>query len=265
MADTTTLLQWHYILFLLPLGMALFMLLLSSLHFGHHHAGHGGHGHLGAHGHAAVHGHAAPHSGHAAHGAAAHGHSAHSAYAPGHARAAGGTKGGNGKDSTNSVRDPVVSPAGVLLGLIGVGRAPLPMVLEAFCIGWGLCGFWANELLVRTPNPSLLQMLPSVGIALAGGLIGARLASELIARLLPQEESLVVSHEALFGMIGSITFPASADAGRIHIYDEFGTLHDETCRVAAGHPPIEKGHRALVVDMDMQGRLIVEEVPDTVK
>lgn len=256
--DTTTLLQWHYLIFLLPLGTALLLLLLSSLRLGHH-SGHGGHGHIGVHGHAVVHSHAAPHTAHAggAHTGSAHGHA--------HPHGAAAQSGGNAHQTANGTKENIITPAGLLLGLLGFGRAPAPMVLEAFCIAWGLCGFWANEFFLRTPTPSLLQVLPSLGIALVGGTAGSRLAAELLSRVLPQEESCAVSQQELFGLTGAIAFPVSEEAGRIHIYDSFGTLHDEMCRVPAGHPPIEKGHRAIVVDMDTQGRLIVEEIPDSVR
>jgi hypothetical protein len=146
---------------------------------------------------------------------------------------------------------------------MGVDRAPLPMVVESFCICWGLMGCLANQwLLPHTPDPTLVQVLPSMGIALGGGLIGARGAAELIARLMPQDESQVVSRDDLFGLVGRVAFPVSDAGGRIHLYDEFGTLHDETCRIAPPHPPIAKGHRAMVMDRDAQGNLIVEEVPD---
>ncbi|HZT42699.1 MAG TPA: hypothetical protein VFA07_11090 [Chthonomonadaceae bacterium] len=264
--DATLLLQWHYLIFLLPLGTALLLLLLSSLRLGHH-TGPGGHGHVAAHGHAAVHGHAAPHGAHAAggHAGPAHGHA--TATAGGHAQPHGAAArpGGKAHPTANGTKENIITPAGLLLGLLGFGRAPAPMVLEAFCIAWGLCGFWANEFLVRTPTPSLLQMLPSLGIALGGGIVGSRLAAELLSRVLPKEESFAVSQQELFGLTGAIAFPVSEEAGRIHIYDSFGTLHDEMCRVPSGHPPIEKGHRAIVVDMDTQGRLIVEEIPDSVR
>jgi len=260
--EATILLQWHYLIFLLPLGMALLLLLLSSLRLGHH-SGHGAH--AVTHGHAAVHGHAAPHGTHAT-GAPAgpsHAHGAAGAHAQPHGAAA--RPGGHSHPTANGTKENLLTPAGLLLGLLGFGRAPAPMVLEAFCIAWGQCGFWANEFLLRTPTPSLLQMLPSLGIALAGGIVGSRLAAELLSRVLPKEESCAVSQQELFGLTGSVAFPISEEGGRIHIYDSFGTLHDEVCRVSPGHPPIEKGHRAIVVDMDTQGRLIVEEIPDSVR
>jgi hypothetical protein len=252
----TTLLQWHYLIFLLPFGLAAFLLLLSSLRLGHRHGGHGrvaahsGHGGHGAHATAGpAHTHGA-HGGHSGHGAAT-------------ARHGGTGKGGHGKANGRSSREAGATPANVFLALMGVDRAPLPMVVESFCICWGLIGCLANQwLLPRGLEPTLFQMLPSLGIALGGGLIGARGAAELIARLMPQDESQVVSRDGLFGMVGKVAFPVSATGGRIHIYDEFGTLHDETCRVAPAYPSIAKGCRAMVMDRDAQGNLIVEEVPD---
>ena len=246
MTPIATLLQWHYLIFLLPAGVSALLLLLSSVRMGHH----GGHAQSGH--HSAGHGPGHPH----APASGAHPH-ATGAARPGHA---------TGKHAENGARRQVSSSAGLLLRLMGVGRAPLPMVLEAFFLAWGFCGFFANEILIPAGTaPGLIAMAPSLGAALAGGAIGARFASELISRLMPPEETLAVSRDGLFGMTGKIAFPVSVTAGRIHIYDSFGTLHDEGCRVAGGHPPIGKGRNAMVIDIDLQGNLIVEEVPDLIR
>ena len=84
--NTAILLQWHYLIFLLPFGAAALLMLLSGLSIGHHGVGHGvhahgvgasGHGHAagGAHGHAGANGHAAP-SAHHAPGTPSHSHNA---------------------------------------------------------------------------------------------------------------------------------------------------------------------------------------------
>lgn len=252
----TTLLQWHYLLFLLPFGLAGFLLLLSSLRLGHRHGGHGrisvhsGQGTHGSHSATAGHAHAPGHAG-------THSHHTGAARHAGHGKAAPVKNGGRGSREMNA------TPANVFLALTGVDRAPLPMVIESFCICWGLIGCVAHSwLLPHTPDPTLAQMLPVMGIALGGGLIGARGAAELIARLMPQDESQVVSRDSLFGLSGKVAFPVSETGGRILIYDNFGTLHDESCRVAPDHLPIAKGHRAMVMDRDAQGNLIVEEIPE---
>jgi hypothetical protein len=147
--------------------------------------------------------------------------------------------------------------------LMGIGRAPLPMVVEAFFLIWGLAGCIALQSLLRdAPPPGIGPMLPIVGIAGATGLVGARLAAELMGRLIPDEETSVVSCEGLYGLKGSVAFPVTEAGGRIMVYDEFGSLHDESCRVAAGQPPIERGRRVMVMDRDPRGYLVVEEIPE---
>ncbi len=280
MGGPAKLLEWQYMIFLLHCFIAAFLLLLSSLRLGHRG------GHHGVHGHAVVHGHSGAPAAHTAHSAGAgaahgHGHATHaqgpSDHATGHDSQAHPAPHAHhhptlrarigkvevSRDGPN--KENITISTNFVLHIIGADRAPLLMILEAFCLVWGIAGYWANQFLLHADNPTFAQMAPSLAIAFGGGVIGARMAAEIIVRAMPQDETQIVSREGLFGLTGKIAFPVSATTGRIHIYDEHGTLHDELCRVAPDHPTIEKGHRALVVDMDAQGHLIVEEVPDSVR
>ena len=243
------LMQWQYLLFVLPFGLGAFFLLISSLRFGGHR--HHAMGHISSHAHA--HMAATAH----AHGAAgARGPAAGAAHRPAVAHHGGehvteGTKTASG-----------VTPITIALLLLGVGRAPLPLVIEFFLICFGIAGFWAVETFVHSPHPNLFQMLPSLGLAMGGGAVGSRLAAEIVGRIMPRDETAIVSGESLYGLTGKVAFAVSETAGRVHIYDPFGTLHDESCRVAAGHPAIGKGRTVLIADRDaVSGRLIVEEMP----
>ena len=267
--DTAKLLQWQYLIYLLPGGVSALLLLLSSLRLGHK----GGHGSHGGQGGAHVTTHVAHSGGHAA-AHTAHGGGSHSSSGGAHLRTAhtGGPKvqarlGKVEVSRHGPNRENVTVSTNVLVHILGADRAPVAMLLEAFCLVWGLCGYWATEFTVHAAHPTFAQVLPSVGIALGGGVIGARIAAEVLARVMPQDESQDVSRDGLFGMTGKVVFPVSATGGRIHIYDEHGTLHDEMCRLAHGEPAVEaivKGRTALVIDIDPQGRLLVEEVPASV-
>jgi hypothetical protein len=275
--NTQSLLQWQNLIFLLPLCVAALLLLLSSLKLGHRGGHHHPGGHAPAHPHPVGAGHAAPHapvhapgpaSGHVGH------HSPSGHHHPGgqvarhphpsapngkHAPAGAGEGNGKGDD-----RPHVSVTTNFIWHLTGADRAPLMMIVEAFLMIWGICGLWANRLVLQgAQEPSPSKILAVLGIALVGGALGARIAATLIARILPRDETLVVSRDSLFGLVGTVAFPVSAEAGRIHVYDEYGTLHDETCRITPGHTAILKGRQAIVLDMDLKGRLIVEEVSDT--
>lgn len=237
------LLHWSYLIFLAPFSIAGLMLLLSAMqshghevghvHVGHVHIGHGassGHGHSGNGSHSASHNH--------------HGDSAknHSSTEP------GATQGYS-------------SPAAIMTALSGVGKVPLPMVLETFCMVWGISGCIANQaLLPNIPNPNIAQVAPSIWIALACGLVGGRLATEAISLILPKDLSQAVSKDSLFGLTGKVAFQISSTGGRALIYDAHGTLHDEACRVAQGQLPIDKERSVMVVDRDSHGNLVVEEI-----
>jgi len=240
------LLHWHYLIFLVPLCVSAFLLLASSLRLGHHRGGHGGHGHAQVHG--GVGGAHAPPAVAPGHGAVgAHGHAAH-----GSARHAGGKPHGRGAEHTN-----------ILFAVLGIGKAPLAMVLQAFFLVWGLAGcLAAQQMLKGVADPTVIQVLPVMGVAAVSGALGGRLVAELIARLMPEEETAAVSRSALYGLKGSVAFPVTESGGRIMVYDDYGSLHDESCRVAPGHPPIERGRKAIVVDCDARGCLLVEETPD---
>jgi len=90
-------------------------------------------------------------------------------------------------------------------------------------------------------------------------LLGTRGVAEVAARLLPKAETKVISRKALFGLAGRVLFTVTESSGRIRVYDEHNTMHDEPCRVTPGNPAIPKGQRARIVDIDAEGLLLVEE------
>lgn len=245
---TEMLFSWYYLVFWLPMMASALLILLSSLRLGHHHgvrhsaSGHSGH----AGGHMRVAAHSGGGQGH--HGAGGIRH---------HAAAARAAKDNQAAQITASHHHGADNP---VMSLLGAGKAPLPIVLQSFFLFWGFFGFWADRVFIHAPDAGVFQAIPSLAIALVAGALGARGTAELVARVLPPDESAVLSREGLFGLTGEVTFPVTETAGRIFVYDEYGTLHDESCRVDAGQPAIEKGRKAIVLDCDQKGYLIVKEI-----
>jgi membrane protein implicated in regulation of membrane protease activity len=251
-------LHWYYLIYLLPAAIAVLVLLMTGIgghHGGHSHAAHGA-AHSGMHLHAhsgGVHGTATAGHAHPAAGthSPAHAAPAHGAHTASHAHG-----GHHGHSEERSMRG--IAPQ--LLGFFGVGRAPITIVLASLLIGWGLFGMAVTDFLKHGLHLSpVLFVAPSLAAAAAGGLLCAKFFGEIAARLMPQDESYAIRREGLLGQTGKVVYPVSEVGGRVHVFDQFRTLHVESARVSPGHPPIEKGTEVIVASLDPDhGYLIVE-------
>jgi hypothetical protein len=263
--------QWYYLIYLLPGGAALLTLLVSAVSGGHHHRGHavvhaghdaghaggGIHLHHGGHTAGAHTSHAAP-SAHAAaptHAATPHATAhglAHSAHQPGHNAVA------KTDDNTGVAR---TAPGGSILLWFGVGRVPAPFVWCSLLLGWSLFGFWTTRGLQDIVRYPALFILPALAAGVVGALAGARLSAVTIGRIMPADESQDLSTAELIGLQGTAAFAVGEEHGRVHVYDQYRTMHDCTARVAKGQATIERGRSVMVLDYDPdRDQLIVEEI-----
>jgi membrane protein implicated in regulation of membrane protease activity len=127
-------------------------------------------------------------------------------------------------------------------------------------MGWGFFGLAVTDMLQHVLRlPPALFVGPALGAGAVGGLLFARLFGELAARLLPKDESCAIAREGLLGLTGKVVYPVSETGGRVHVYDQFRTLHVEPARVSPRQPAIAKGTEIIVASMDPdRGHLIVE-------
>lgn len=146
--------------------------------------------------------------------------------------------------------------------VLGIGRAPLTIGGGALLLGWGITGLVAMQWL-RPPALSPEAFLPVAAlIAFLGATLFARVISRLYLVMMPKSESASIPRESLVGSTGEVIFPISATAGRIHIWDQHRTLHQEPARVRPGQAEIPRGRSVLILEMDAQtGAFLVDEVP----
>jgi hypothetical protein len=237
-------LHWYYLIYLLPAATAVLVLLMTGLGGAHGHHSHSAHGRLHLHAHAGhghvrgiLHGHAG----------AGHGHT-HPAVA-GHSPTSGVPQSGRHEPHA----------AGQLLGFFGVGRAPITIVIGSMMIGWGFCGTVALEILRPMLGSPALFVGPSALVAGVGAMICAKVFGELAARVMPRDESYAISREGLLGLTGKVVYEVTESGGRVHVFDQFRTLHVTPARVAPGAAPLEKGTEVIVAAMDPQRRFLVVE------
>ncbi|MBC7804661.1 MAG: DUF1449 family protein [Akkermansiaceae bacterium] len=236
-------LQWHYLVFIAPAAASAFLLILSGMRTGKHRSHQRG-----------------------AHGARPAGSARGIKHTSPSAKHAARTPSGARRNLTTPEVVGTHGAVELFFVVTGFNRLSPLLLAQMFFLCGGLAGFWANRLLLPdTAPPTVAQWLPCLGIAVGVGIIGARLSGELIARLMPQDASSVTQRDGLIGLTGKVVFPITQSSGRIHVYDEFGTLHDETCRLAPGQATIDRGGFAFISDRDRTGHFLVEEAAEPIR
>jgi membrane protein implicated in regulation of membrane protease activity len=146
-----------------------------------------------------------------------------------------------------------------LLVFLGAGRVPLTMILGSLMLGWGLFGLGANEFLRPVLGAPARFIVPSLAVAALGSLLTAKLFAEFAARVMPKDETYAIKRDALLGLTGSVVYPVSETAGRVHVRDRHRTLHQAAARVVPGQPTIPKGTPIIVATLDPDHRYLIVE------
>lgn len=223
----TDLMEWWNLIFVLPFVAAVLLTLLQAT--GALHLGHAGHGiHLGRHIHL---------------GQTAHGHAAHSASD----RPAG----------TGS------HPAGSILALLGLGRAPFTVVLSTFGLIWGLAGVLANQLLGRVFSPELF-IWPSAGCALVAAAVLTGFLARGFARILPAAESYGSSQSDFLGRTAKAILAITPQGGAVALLDQYKNRVELKCK-AEGDRVIPRDSKVVLLYLDDESQRFVvcplEEFP----
>jgi hypothetical protein len=121
---------------------------------------------------------------------------------------------------------PDLLAGGDFLGWLHVGRAPILVLVIIFLTGFAITGLviqWAVSGVIGEPLPPLLASLLAAACAVPTvHFLGGR-----IARLVPRDETFVVSEESFIGRVARLT-AASASAGspgEAKLTDEHGRTH----------------------------------------
>jgi membrane protein implicated in regulation of membrane protease activity len=154
-----------------------------------------------------------------------------------------------GADPGDADSDSDTEGGSSLLAGLGFGRAPTTLLLQGFMLAWGVVGFYSTVLLAGRFSRALF--IPSaMGLAFVAGIIGMKVVGALGSRYLKSVENYAVGKDELVGEVGVVTFPVSETMGRVHVYDQHGTLHVESCRLITGGSPIPKNAKVLLVEYD---------------
>jgi len=125
-----------------------------------------------------------------------------------------------------------------VLELLGIGKAPLMVLLSAGLLGFGAIGLGVS---------ALTSSWIALAVALVAAPVSMGLLGRLLGRTLPTSESYAVDHDALIGRIGVARLRVETDFGVAQVRDQHGSLHEIRCRA---EEPVAAGETLVVVGFD---------------
>jgi len=143
-------------------------------------------------------------------------------------------------------------PGPILSGLmfIGVGKAPMVLVLQVFLLLWGLTGLILHQLANVIGPGALLWSLP---ITLLVSVLGTRSFALVFARCFKPYETASVRRDQIVGRTGHVVFPVTEEEGTVHVRDQHGTLH--RLRARSGQGRFESGQEIIITGYNAQDRI----------
>jgi hypothetical protein len=142
------------------------------------------------------------------------------------------------------------SPMAAFLSFLGIGKIPVSLALMTLLFCWGLIGFALNTLLYKGLGDSAFIGLISAPITLLLALALTGLVAKIIAKILPNDESLRENRSDLVGKIAEAMFDINATFGMARVRGAAGDFFQVPCRTALGKPPILKGAKIVLFDYD---------------
>jgi hypothetical protein len=139
-----------------------------------------------------------------------------------------------------------------LLSLIGIGKAPVSLVVLCLLLLWASAGLAGN--LIWGTDRIWLSLL----VAGLAALLGTRAAATQFARLIPSVESHHVERNELIGCEGTALYPITESAGTIRLFDRLRNLRQLDSRVYGANPSeIPSGTTVVVMDYDKQRQVFL--------
>ena len=143
-----------------------------------------------------------------------------------------------------------------LLAFIGIGKAPLMVVILIVLMTTGLLGWILNGLVMGILGvfPGLLLLVTLLGSLVAGSLVTSRL-TRFIGRALPPVSTTATRAESLVGRPGTVISPfVDGRYGMVHLRDDGSTLIS-LFAITEDEQPIARGASVILLSYDATERL----------
>jgi len=135
-----------------------------------------------------------------------------------------------------------------LLGWLHLGKVPSLVLLVLFLLGFGLAGY-SLQGVVQSLFGHYLPALLATLLALPVGLLATHTLGTQLAKVIPQDESSVVSEQSLLGLTGVISqgIARAGLAAEARVRDKHGRTHYLLVEPDMPDEKLDEGTQILVV------------------
>lgn len=137
-----------------------------------------------------------------------------------------------------------------ILGVLGVGKVPLSIVLMTFCLVWSFTGFWSNRLLENVFQLPMIYAWISIALAFFASVSLTRFVANSIAKIMPKTETYATEATDLVGKRGTVLNTVRHDSGTVRVRDQYSNPLDLQARVENSNEPLLPGTGIVVIDYD---------------
>jgi membrane protein implicated in regulation of membrane protease activity len=133
---------------------------------------------------------------------------------------------------------------------LGVGQAPVFLLLQILVLFWGLIGISLHQLL-NAGGPGALAW--SIPVTLALSVFLTRGFAAAAGRLFKPNETAALRRDEIVGRTGRVVYAVTADEGTVNVRDQHGTLHRVRARSRNGR--LESGREIIVIGYEPDQKL----------
>lgn len=143
-----------------------------------------------------------------------------------------------------------------LLSLLGVGKAPLAVLVLSYLLSFGMAGV----LFVMLTEKWLVDFESfSLMFSCVFSLVSTAVFARILGRLVPSIETYAKHRKELVGCEGVVVTRVTPTSGSVDVKDSSGSLHRLSAVTISGE--FVKGERILVVSYDEKSTFVVEQYP----
>jgi hypothetical protein len=234
--------QWWNLIYIVPFGFGVMLVLLSVLGTGRRSGRH-----------AARSSAAGRHSAAAGRGTARTNSAPKAGTAKVAARSGKGTGGAKGRWGRGGKRPRAGRQGQNWAEALHVQNIPPLMLLQNFLLFWGIFGWAVNQYFAAGSADPTRYMVSSLLLTGTVSLMLTLGISAVLSRFTPEDETYVITRHDLIGRAGEAVSAITDRMGSVYVRDERGTLHHITGRIQEDGEPIARGKSVLIIDYERSG------------